>query len=182
MRGGKNMTEKELVKTLSKEGFTETTISPIQNKRTFTATDIYGKEITITFDKGKDSYDKVSMKVSDEIIQTPINVEIKRLNDIKIQQPESLPTEEDEQEEPTAAEGNLIDVPDPPDPTEFKKDKEEGDGSKFSFDIHDISTKANSFTTSLVDTAKNNISNFLSNQEEATFKAYAYESFKNLNI
>ena len=42
----------------------------------------------------------------------------------------------------------------------FKKDKEEGDGSKFSFDIHDISTKANSFTTSLVDTAKNNISNF----------------------
>lgn len=93
-------------------------------------------------------------------------------------------TTEDEQKQSTASDdnsGNLIET-DPPDSTEFKEKKEEGTSSKFSFDIHDISTKVNSFTTSLVDTAKNNISNILSNQEESTFNADAYESFKNLNI
>lgn len=175
------MTEKELVETLSKKGFTETTTSIFQNERIFTATDISGKEITITFDKGKDSYDKVSMKVSDEIIQTPIDVEIKRLNDIKIQQPESSTPGEGGKEDPTAQGDNLIET-DPPATTEFKEDKEEGDGSKFSFDIHDIATNAISSIKSGIDTAKNNISNFLSNQEEATFKVDAYESFKKLNI
>lgn len=132
------MTENEVVETLSKKGFTETTISPIQNKRTFTATDIYGNEITITFDKGKDSYDKVSMNVSGKIIQTPKDVEIKQLNDIEIQ--------------PHGNPGNLISVPAPPDPSEFKENDAEG------------------------------AYNSLSNQEEATFKVDAYESFKNLNI
>ena len=132
------MTENEVVETLSKKGFIETTISPIQNKRTFTATDIYGNEITITFDKGKDSYDKVSMNVSGKIIQTPKDVEIKQLNDIEIQ--------------PHGNPGNLMFVPDPPDPSEFKENDAEG------------------------------AYNSLSNQEEATFKVDAYESFKNLNI
>lgn len=91
-------------------------------------------------------------------------------------------TSEGEQEEPTAPGANLIET-DPPDPTEFKEDKEEGDGSKFSFDIRDIATNAISSIESGIDTAKNYISNiFLSNQEEATFKVDAYESFKNLNI
>ena len=179
------MTEKELVETLSKKGFTETTTSIFQNERIFTATDISGKEITITFDKGKDSYDKVSMKVSDEIIQTPIDVEIKRLNDIKIQPPKSSTPGEGEQKKSTASDdnsGNLMPKTDPPAHTEFKENKEEGDGSKFSFDIHDIATTAISSIKSGIDTAKNNISNFLSNQEEATFKVDAYESFKKLNI
>ena len=121
------MTEKELVETLSKKGFTETTTSIFQNERIFTATDISGKEITITFDKGKDSYDKVSMKVSDEIIQTPIDVEIKRLNDIKIQQPESSTPGEGEQKKSTASDdnsGNLMPKTDPPAHTEFKENKE----------------------------------------------------------
>lgn len=86
------MTENELVETLSKKGFTETTISKVQNERIFTATDIYGNEITITFDKGKDSYDKVSMKGLDRIIQTPIDVDIKQLNAIDTGSPNLMDT------------------------------------------------------------------------------------------
>ena len=174
------MTEKELVETLSKKGFTETTTSIFQNERIFTATDIYGKEITITFDKGKDSYDKVSMEVSDEIIQTPIDVEIKRLNDIEIQPPKSSTPGEGGKEEPTAPGANLIET-DPPDSNKFKE--KEGDRSKFSFDIHDIATNAYSSVKSGIDTIYNDVLyNNLSNQEESTFNADAYESFKNLNI
>ena len=72
---------------------------------------------------------------------------------------ESQSQAEGEQKKSTASDdnsGNLMPKTDPPDPTEFKEDKEEGDGSKF----HDIATKvtkATSYVTSFFDTAKNNI-------------------------
>ena len=107
-----------------------------------------------------------------------------------------LATAEGGQEEPTASDYNLMDVPDSPDSDEFKDKKKKPttlgdnlietdppDSAEFKekkFDIHDIATNVLSHIKSGVDTIKSY--NNLSNQEEATFNVDAYESFKKLNI
>lgn len=93
------MTEKELISLLQEKGFVEKTIMVLaDSQRTFIGTDINNNEITITFDGGKGSYEKVSMKVSGEFIQTPKNVEISELDKIKMQPPKNNSTSNGEPE------------------------------------------------------------------------------------
>ena len=78
------MTEEELYGFLIEKGFTETTIGPFA-KRTFIATDINNNEINITFNKGQDSYEYVTINTSDGILSS-VPIPTDQLKNMNFQQ------------------------------------------------------------------------------------------------